>query len=100
MPQLINLTQHTNPLDHTTVAIELTMREVAHLALLLGCTGHEVTEEIALFQGNDPRVANLYGFLSGVVRDAEEATGFDMDGFVSPRLVFDHDYEFDESEPF
>ena len=100
MPQLINLTQNTNPLDHTTVAIELTMREVAHLALLLGCTGQDVTEEIALYQGNDSRVAHLYEFLSQVVREAEEVTGFDMDGFVAPRLVFDHDHEHDESEPF
>lgn len=83
MPALINMTQNVNPLDHTTVAIELTVREVAHLQRLLGCTGQDVTEELGLYHSNDDRVAGLYSFLCSVVEEAP----VDLDEFVGPLLV-------------
>ena len=82
MPALINLTQNVDPLDHTTVAIELTVREVAHLQRLLGCTGQDVTEELGLYHSNDGRVAGLYSFLSSVVEEAP----VDLDDFNGPPL--------------
>lgn len=83
MPALLDMTQNASPLDHTTVAIELTVREVAHLQRLLGCTGADVTEGLGLYNSHDDRVANLYTFLSSVVEEAP----VDLDEFSGPLLV-------------
>lgn len=100
MPQLINVTQNIHPLDHTTVAVEMTLRELIHLTQILGCTGQDVTEALGLYSAKDARVAGLYTFLSGVVDEATEDLDFNLDEFSGPRLVFEHDLNHDESEPF
>ena len=100
MPQLINLTQNTHPLDHTTVAVEMTLRELIHLTQILGCTGQDVTEGLGMYSGDDSRVAGLYTFLTAVVGEATAELDFDLDEHRGPRLVFEHDHTHDESEPF
>lgn len=92
MPSLINLTQNVDPLDHTTISIELTMREVTHLARLLGCTGPEITEALGLYQGNDERPATLYGFLNAVIEEAP----VEVDIFEGLHLSLPHDHSHED----
>ena len=103
MPSLQAIHQASNPMDHTTLTVNFTLRELSHLTLLLGCTHREITEEIGVIE-TDQEVASVYTYLLDVIKTTAEDYGieFDIDNFQGPRLVWEdkHDHVHDESEPF
>lgn len=82
--QLIDLTQNTNPLDHTTVTLEFTIREVEYLRRLIGATGGDVTEELEIFGQNPNHAGDIFHFLGEVIEESQ----VDIDEWDGGRLTF------------
>ena len=81
--KLISYVERSDRLDHTDLIVEMSAREVALLARLLGASSGDVSEALGLYSKTDGRPAHLWRELM----NALEEVGITLDEYVDGTII-------------